>query len=136
MKSYLLDTHIFIWAYSKPEKIGKRIRRTLENPSNIKYLSAVSLIEISQLLENKPKDLDIKIPLATYLNQALTELKVQILAITPEHSQRFYEIQPLENHKDPFDRTIIAQAASTGFVILSDDSKFPHYPVEVISNRD
>ncbi len=68
MKNYLLNTHIFIWAYSKPEKIGKKISRILENTNNIKYLSAISLVEIGQLLESKPKDLDIKIPLATYLS--------------------------------------------------------------------
>ncbi len=135
MKSYLLDTHIFIWAYSKPEKLSRRISRILENPTTIKYISAISLIEIGQLLESKPKELNIKIPLGTYLNQALTYLGVQVLTITAEHAQRFYEIQLIKDHRDQFDRTIIAQAASTGFVVLSDDEKFPHYPIEVISNR-
>ena len=135
MKNYLLDTHMFIWAYSKPEKIGKKISRILENTNNIKYLSAISLVEIGQLLESRPKDLNIKIPLATYLSQALSYLQVQILAITPEHAQRFYEIQLMKDHKDHFDRTIIAQAASTGFIVLSDDEKFPHYPLEIISNK-
>ena len=65
MKNYLLDTHIFIWAYSKPEKLGKKITRILENTNNINYLSAISLVEIGQLLESRPKDLDIKIPLAS-----------------------------------------------------------------------
>ncbi|MPR34432.1 type II toxin-antitoxin system VapC family toxin [Salmonirosea aquatica] len=94
------------------------------------------LIEIAQLYETKPKDFNLNIPLSTFLYQGLTELEVQILIITPEHAQRYYEIQPVENHKDPFDRTIIAQAASTGFTVLSDDSKFPLYPITVISNYD
>lgn len=135
MKSYLLDTHIFLWAYSKPEKLDKEIIRIIENPTTIKYISAISLIEIAQLSESKPKELNIKIPLATYLNEALAYLSVQVLGISSEHARRFYEIQPMKNHKDPIDRTIISQAASTGFTVLSDDENFPFYPIKVISNK-
>ena len=101
MNSYLLDTHIFLWAYMKPEKVGKSISRILENPKAVRYISAISLIEISQLYETK--DFDLNIPLSTFLSQALTQLQVQTLAITPEHAQRYYEIQPIDEHKDPFD---------------------------------
>ena len=135
MKSYILDTHIFLWAYSKPEKIGKEITKILENTNNIKYLSAISLIEIAQLLESKPKDINIKIPLATFLNEALSSLQVHILSITPEYSQRFFEIQLIKDHKDQFDRIIISQAASTGFTVISDDEKFLFYPINVLSNK-
>ena len=96
-----MDTHIFLWAYMKPEKIGKSISRILENPNAVKYLSAISLIEIAQLYETK--DFDLNIPLSTFLSQVLTQLQVQTLAITPEHAQRYYEIQPIDDHKDPFD---------------------------------
>ena len=135
MKSYILDTHIFLWAYSKPEKIGKEITKILENTNNVKYLSAISLIEIAQLLESKPKDINIKIPLATFLNEALSSLQVHILSITPEYSQRFFEIQLMKDHKDQFDRIIISQVASTGFTVISDDEKFPFYSINILSNK-
>lgn len=134
MKTYLLDTHIFLNAYMKPEKNGKAITKILESTNNIKYVSAITLIEIGLLLESKPKEFNIKIPLSTFINQALTALQVQVLAITPEHAQRFYEIQLMKGHKDQFDRTIIAQGASTGFTVLSDDENFPFYPITLISN--
>jgi PIN domain nuclease of toxin-antitoxin system len=134
MKTYLLDTHIFLNAYMKPEKNGKAITKILESTNNIKYVSAITLIEIGLLLESKPKEFNIKIPLSTFINQALSALQVQVLAITPEHAQRFYEIQLMKDHKDQFDRTIIAQGASTGFTVLSDDENFPFYPIALISN--
>ncbi len=115
MKSYLLDTHIFLNAYSKPDKISKKIKKILESGSP-KYLSAISLIEIAQLLESKPKEIKTSAPLATFIGQALSDLQVQILAISPEHSQRFYEIQLMKDHKDQFDRTIIAQGATPAFI--------------------
>ena len=133
MKCYLLDTHIFLNAWGRPEKNGKKITKILESDCP-KYLSAISLVEIAQLLESKPKEAKITIPLATFFQQALSNLQVQVLHITPEHAQRFYEIQMIEDHKDQYDRTIIAQAASTGFTVLSDDTKFPFYPIELISN--
>lgn len=133
MKSYLLDTHIFLNAYMKPEKIGRTITRVLTSNSP-KFLSAISLIEIAQLVESKPKEFKINIPLSTFIDKALNDLQVQVLAITPEHAQRFNEIQLVEDHRDQFDRIIIAQVASTGFTILSDDSKFPNYPIALLSN--
>ncbi len=136
MKSYLLDTHIFLWASAEPERLGKTMTRIIVNANAAKYVSAISLVEIAQLSESKPKDFDFKIPLSTFIYQSLAQLQVQVLSITPEHAQRYYEIQPIENHKDPFDRTIIAQSASTGFTVLSDDRMFPLYPISVISNYD
>jgi PIN domain nuclease of toxin-antitoxin system len=134
MKCYLLDTHIFLNAWGRPEKNGKKITKIFESDSP-KYLSAISLVEIAQLLESKPKEVKINMPLATFFHQALNDLQVQVLEITPEHAQRFYEIQMIKDHKDQYDRTIIAQAASTGFTVLSDDTKFPFYPIELISNN-
>lgn len=135
MKSYLLDTHIFLNAFSNPEKNGRVIRQIIDSDSP-KYISAISLIEIAQLVESKPKDIKTTAPLSTFINQALTDLQVQVLPILPEHAQRFYEIQLMKDHKDQFDRTIIAQGASTGFVILSNDRKFPHYPIQVVSTNE
>ncbi|WP_288423851.1 type II toxin-antitoxin system VapC family toxin [uncultured Spirosoma sp.] len=135
MKGYLLDTHIFLNAYSKPEKISRKITRIIMG-SSPKYISAISLIEIAQLFETKPKEIKATAPLSTFIDQALSDLQVQVLAITTDHAQRFYEIQLVEEHRDPFDRIIIAQAASTGFTVLSDDRKFAHYPISLLSNRD
>jgi len=134
LKTYLLDTHIFLQAYMKPEKLGKNVSRALQKGNSLYFVSAIKLIEIAQLYETKPKEFNLDVPLATFLNLALTELQVHVLAITVEHSQRYYEIQPEKDHNDPFDRIIIAQGASTGFTVLSDDRRFPHYPIALIAN--
>lgn len=97
MKAYILDTHIFLNAYIKPEKNGPRITKILSG-NTVRYISAISLIEIAQLVESKPKELKINVPLSVFIAQALTDLGVQVLAITPEHAQRFYEIQLTKDH--------------------------------------
>lgn len=87
------------------------------------------------MFETKPKALKIKKPLADFWDEALIELRVQVLNITTQHCQRFYEIQPVENHSDIFDRMIIAQSASTGISVVSADQKFPLYKmIKVITN--
>ena len=133
MVSYLIDTHIFLNACLRQDKNGKVVTKIIENTNNYKYLSAISLIEIAQLVESKPKDLKIATNLSSFFDNALKDLNVQILPILPEHAQRFYEIQFIKEHRDQYDKTIIAQAASTGFTVISDDEKFPFYPIKLIS---
>jgi len=45
----LLDTHIWIWAVNKPEKLNARVRRELERKQNELYLSPVSIWEACYL---------------------------------------------------------------------------------------
>jgi PIN domain nuclease of toxin-antitoxin system len=49
----LLDTHIWIWALQKPEKLSRHVRRELENPKNELYLSPVSIWEVHHLARRK-----------------------------------------------------------------------------------
>lgn len=88
MKSYILDTHIFLNAYIKPEKLKGEVLKIFEK-DNHKFISAISLIEIALIVESKPKEFKINIPLAKYISSALDSLQVKVLEITPEHSQRF-----------------------------------------------
>jgi len=42
----LIDTHIFLWMLSCPEKLNKRRRYELESRSNEIFLSAMSIAEL------------------------------------------------------------------------------------------
>ena len=39
----LLDTHIWIWSLTIPEKLSPAVRRELDNPKNEIYLSPVAV---------------------------------------------------------------------------------------------
>jgi PIN domain nuclease of toxin-antitoxin system len=131
MKNYLIDTQVFIKAFQQPELLPKKIIKVLEDPRSVKYVSSVTFWEMAYLLDTKPHIFKIKVPLSTFISQAIQELQVIVLNLTPEHSQRFYEIQPIKDHKDIFDRMLIAQAASTGFTMISTDHNFPLYPINL-----
>jgi PIN domain nuclease of toxin-antitoxin system len=85
----LLDTHILIWAVAEEEKIGRKTKKLLENPNNNLFVSAASIWETAYLFETKPKSLKIKKPLATFWDETILELRIQILNITPQQCQRF-----------------------------------------------
>lgn len=131
MKNYLLDTQIFIKGFQQPELLPKKVIKLLEDPRSIKYVSSVSFWEMAYLLDTKPHIFKIKVPLSTFINEAVQSLQIVVLNLTAEHSQRFYEIQPIKDHKDIYDRMLIAQAASTGFTMVSTDRNFPLYPIRL-----
>jgi PIN domain nuclease of toxin-antitoxin system len=131
MKNYLLDTQIFIKAFQQPEPLPKEIVKLLEEPRTIKYVSSVTFWEIAYLLDSKPHVFKLKVPLTVFINEALKSLQIITLNLSPEHSQRFYEIQPVKDHKDIFDRMLIAQAVSSGFIMVSTDLKFSNYPIRL-----
>ena len=65
----LLDTHIWIWALQRPERISRPVRRQIENPKNEVYLSPISLWE-AHLLEQRGK-LRVKPNFAEWLDAAV-----------------------------------------------------------------
>lgn len=45
----LLDTHIWIWLISQPEKLSRAVAREIRNPKNELYLSPISIWEAGHL---------------------------------------------------------------------------------------
>ena len=51
------------------------------------------------------------------------------LPVSGEHALAVEGLPPI--HRDPFDRLLIAQAASEGFTLLTTDSKIAAYPGDI-----
>ncbi len=49
----LLDTHIWLWALLRPEKLARTVRREIEKSKNELYLSPVSIWEAHHLEQRK-----------------------------------------------------------------------------------
>jgi len=47
MKSYLIDTHIFLWLIFEPSKIDKEKLEILKKPKNKIYIANITFWEIS-----------------------------------------------------------------------------------------
>ena len=49
----LLDTHIWLWSFIEPDRLGKRVRKELQDPNNELWLSPISTWEALTLHDKK-----------------------------------------------------------------------------------
>jgi PIN domain nuclease of toxin-antitoxin system len=127
MNSYLIDTHVLLWYIEGNPRLSSKIISLLDNPTNTVYVSKASLWEIT--IKISIGKLSINIPFET-LEDFLEEkdfipLEFDISDLTILKNLPFH-------HSDPFDRLIIAQAMNNDFTLISDDSKFDPYPVNLL----
>lgn len=122
---YLLDTHTLLWFLQGDKKLSDKARQFIDNPSNEKFLSVVSLWEIA-----------IKVSLGKLaLGKSFEKLfpeqlhfnRIQILDITVDSLTKLTTL-PF-HHRDPFDRLIIAQALVEGLPIIGADAAFDAYGI-------
>ena len=120
----LIDTHIFLWLLSCPEKLTEKRRYELESPSNEVLLSAMSIAELMV------KSGIGKIKIEFDPIEMAEKMQLDILNFSGAHAMALGDL-PL-HHKDPFDRMIIAQAICNKLSLMSDDSKFSNYNCKLI----
>lgn len=120
----LVDTHIFLWMLSCPEKLNDKRRYELESPANEILLSAMSIAEL--MIKRSIGKIDFEFdPL-----EVAQKTGLEILSFSGAEAMVLGEL-PL-HHKDPFDRMLIAQALINRLSLMSDDSKFLQYECKVI----
>lgn len=120
----LVDTHIFLWMLSCPERLNDKRRYELESPANEILLSAMSIAEL--MIKRSIGKIDFEFdPL-----EMAQKTGLEILSFSGAEAMVLGEL-PL-HHKDPFDRMLIAQALINRLSLMSDDSKFLQYECKVI----
>jgi len=125
---YLIDTNVFI-NIIEDDYISKDVRNILTDYENRIYISSESIKEFIHLIQNEkikpPKD---KVQAVVNLFDFIeNELGYNIKYITKEHLRTLVELEKVENHNDPSDRLIIAQAITEKIPLISNDKKFPTY---------
>jgi PIN domain nuclease of toxin-antitoxin system len=120
----LIDTHVFLWMLSYPEKLNEKRRYELETPANEIFLSAMSIAElmIKQSIG--------KINIAFDPLELAKKTRLEILDFLGVDAMMSAQL-PIY-HKDPFDRMIIAQAVVNRLKLMSHDSKFLKYDCNII----
>ena len=120
----LVDTHIFLWMLSVPEKLSEKRRYELESPANEVYLSAISIAEmmIKQTIGKLVVNFD---PL-----EMAEKTGLELLDFSGKNAVTLGSL-PLY-HKDPFDRMLIAQAIDDELKLMTDDEKLSQYPCRII----
>ncbi len=129
-RGYLLDTHCWLWWHIEPERLGKRMINLLEDGTTNVVFSVVSGWEI--VIKHSLGKLTLPYPPYEYIPK---RLEISYMEVLPIHLEHALQVQRLPNHhKDPFDRLIIAQAIVENLIIISNDSKFQAYDVQVLES--
>ena len=125
---FLLDTHALLWFLRGDDRLSPRAREAIESMDNTRVLSDASIWEIS--IKQSLGKLKLAEPFESRLTQALHRNVIDSLPIERSHLLGVSRL-PFY-HRDPFDRLIIATALVENLPVLTDDSHFSAYPIEVI----
>ena len=112
----LVDTPLVLWARIAPERLSGGERRALDDARSC-YVSAVSLWEIAILMALGRIAHD----------QRLLAVPdgIELLPILPDHCKALIGLP--KQHRDPFDRMLIAQARAERLPLLTRDPAFLAY---------
>ena len=119
----LLDTHILLWMALDSPRLKTKARLLLNDPENILLFSAASIWEIA--IKNRIARSTFAVDPLVF-RQSLLGRRFGELAITSVHAAATESLPML--HNDPFDRLLIAQAASEGLVLVTSDKAVLQYP--------
>jgi PIN domain nuclease of toxin-antitoxin system len=127
MVTYLLDTAPFLWAVASPEKLSPAVRRLIESRKHPLFVSVASLWEV--IVKTQKGLLHLEDP-PRWLEAGLKSIEAEVFPIKAAHVYQVGRLPMI--HKDPFDRLLLAQAASEGWVLVSNDETVRKYAVATV----
>lgn len=121
----LLDAHALLWWLADDPTLSRPARAAIRTPANDVLVSAASVweIEIKRALGKleAPEGLIDAIPSAGFDAVPISAGDATRAARLPAH------------HRDPFDRLLVAHATRLEAIIVSRDTSFAAYGVEVLA---
>ncbi len=115
----LLDSHIFLWGLSEPNRLSKKQIAAMEDPTNKVYLSSISITEIAIKASLG------KLELSFDPIDAAERSGFEMLDFSAKDALLLKDL-PF-HHRDPFDRMLITQAISRKLIFVTQDSLMDPY---------
>lgn len=122
--AYLLDTHVLLWWIFDDQRLCTTSRNIIQNPYTHIIVSSASAWEIATKYRIG-KMPEAELVLKDY-DRLLTKMGFTSLPITAPHALKAGSLNI--DHRDPFDRMLMAQAELENLPIITYDSAFylPH----------
>ena len=120
----LLDTHIFLWALSEPNRLSQKQVIAMEDPTNTVYVSSISITEIAIKASLG------KLELVFDPLDAAEKSGFEMLDFSAKDALLLKDL-PF-HHRDPFDRMLITQAISRKLIIATQDSIIDRYDCQIL----
>ena len=130
MKFYL-DTNVVVYFLFNRDELSADVMECLFDYGNILLTSTVCVQELihlcqtGKLEENSGKRRNPVNPIGAI--ERIQEAGIQIIPVSERHLQQFSELPLMNDHRDPNDRLVIAQAISDRTALISSDHKFSLY---------
>ena len=123
--NYLIDTKYVLWALFEPDRIPKNIIAIFESEKDRKYVSQITLWEISLKYSIGKLEFDNSNPKEVYDN--IISSGFEILHLDDNHLVTYFQLSQKNKHKDPFDRMLIWQAINNNLTFITADKKIGDY---------
>lgn len=122
----LLDTHALIWWLAGDEALSGPAREAIADEANDVAVSAASAMEVATKF--RIGKLDGAALLAREFEAIIASQGFNELSISVHHARLAGEMNI--QHKDPFDRFLIAQAQAEDMVLVSNEALFGTFAVQ------
>jgi PIN domain nuclease of toxin-antitoxin system len=123
----LLDTHTLLWYVVGDPQLSRTAEVSIVDPANDVFISPAAYWEIA--IKVSIGKLALHQPYEDLIDLCVNRYGFVILPVEPRHTARVATLPFPPNHKDPFDRLIVAQALADGMSIVSADPKLDAYGV-------
>ncbi len=124
----LLDTHVWLWMQTDPDRIRPEVRDRIADLRNEVLLSAASGWEIA--IKYALGRLRLPIDPASYVPSRMARSGTNGLPVQHNHALAVATL-PL-HHRDPFDRLLIAQAMLDRATLVTADAQIAQYDVQLL----
>jgi PIN domain nuclease of toxin-antitoxin system len=123
----LLDTHTMYWYAAADPQLSANAQTVIQDGSNEVLISPASYWEIA--IKVSLGKWILHRPYEEFVDTCLQGYGFHVLPIEPKHTARVATLPYPTNHKDPFDRLIVAQALVEGIPIVSADPQLDPYGI-------
>ncbi len=121
----LLDTLALLWYVLDDPQLSAAAQAAILDPANEVYLSPASYWELA--IKISIGKLTVQQPFEDFLDACEHRYRFRLLPIVARHAVQVSTLPFPPNHRDPFDRLIIAQALAEQMSVVSGDVRFDGY---------
>ena len=122
MSSYLIDSHVLVWAFGGDRRLSAEARRVLVDEPRV-WVSVASLWELSI------KQVSGKLQMPD-LDDVIPHFGIREIPVTWDHVRKVRDLPRV--HSDPFDRVLVAQAMVEDLILVTADAALTRYPVRTV----
>lgn len=118
----LLDTHLALWWLMRAQRVPVAARELIESAADPVAISRASLWEMAIKISLGKLEID----LPRFVKMAEVS-GFEWLDINNVHLLAVADLPLFDDHRDPFDRLLVAQSQTEPLVLLTSDTKLARY---------